>query len=93
MQVSSQLFSSDNTQFGLWTARIFPVCSSLSESVRMSLNMLHSVQHKSAFKLHGFKLLSVEEMLSCKDVEDMLKFRDQIYDEICLQRQKEKSDL
>uniref|UniRef100_A0A8B9UHR4 Fucose-1-phosphate guanylyltransferase n=1 Tax=Anas zonorhyncha TaxID=75864 RepID=A0A8B9UHR4_9AVES len=85
VQVSSQLFSSDNTQFGLWTARIFPVCSSLSESVRMSLNMLHSVQHKSAFKLHGFKLLSVEEMLSCKDVEDMLKFRDQIYDEICLQ--------
>lgn len=93
VQVSSQLFSSDNTQFGLWTARIFPVCSSLSESVRMSLNMLHSVQHKSAFKLHGFMLLSVEEMLSCKDVEDMLKFRDQIYDEICLQRQKEKSDL
>ncbi|XP_032048102.1 fucose-1-phosphate guanylyltransferase [Aythya fuligula] len=93
VQVSNQLFSSDNTQFGLWTARIFPVCSSLSESVRMSLNMLHSVQHKSAFKLHGFKLLSVEEMLSCKDVEDMLKFRNQIYDEICLQRQKEKSDL
>ncbi|KAI6064261.1 Fucose-1-phosphate guanylyltransferase [Aix galericulata] len=89
VQVSDQLFSSDNTQFGLWTARIFPVCSSLSESVRMSLNMLHSVQHKSAFKLHGFKLLSVEEMLSCKDVEDMLKFRNQICDEICLQRQKE----
>ncbi|XP_035420372.1 fucose-1-phosphate guanylyltransferase isoform X2 [Cygnus atratus] len=93
VQVSNQLFSSDNTQFGLWTARIFPVCSSLSESVRMSLNMLNSVQHKSAFKLHGFKLLSVEEMLSYKDVEDMLKFRNQIYDEICLQRQKEKSDL
>ncbi|NXK53461.1 FPGT guanylyltransferase, partial [Chauna torquata] len=93
VQVSNQLFSGDNTQFGLWTARIFPVCSSLSESVSMSLNMLNSVQHMSAFKLNGFKLLSLEEVLIYKDVEDMLKFRNEIYDEICLQRQKERSDL
>ncbi|XP_075566939.1 fucose-1-phosphate guanylyltransferase [Pelecanus crispus] len=91
VKVSDQLFS--NTHLGLWTARIFPVCSTLSESVKMSLKMLHSVQHMSAFKLNGFKLLSVEEMLTYKDVEDMLKFRKQIYDKICLQRQKEKSDL
>ncbi|NXQ85100.1 FPGT guanylyltransferase, partial [Nyctibius grandis] len=91
VKVSEQLFSSENTQLGLWTARIFPVCSTLSESVRMSLKMLNSVQHMSAFKLNGFKLLSVEEMLTYKDVEDMLKFRNQIYDEIHLQRQKEKS--
>ncbi|NXO65248.1 FPGT guanylyltransferase, partial [Phainopepla nitens] len=92
IEASDQLFSSEDTRLGLWTARIFPVCSTLSESVRMSLNMLSSVQHKSAFKLSGFQLLSVEEMLTYKDVEDMLKFRKQIYDEICLQRQKEKSD-
>ncbi|NXG64055.1 FPGT guanylyltransferase, partial [Hemiprocne comata] len=93
VKVSDQLFSSENTRWGLWTARIFPVCSSLSESVRMALKMLSSVQHMSAFKLNGLKLLSVEEMLSYKDVEDMLKFRKQIYDEICLQRRKEKCDL
>ncbi|NXC45274.1 FPGT guanylyltransferase, partial [Penelope pileata] len=93
VQVSNQLFSGDNSRFGLWTARIFPVCSSLSESVRMSLNMLNAVQHMSAFKLSGFKLLSVEEMLAHKDVEDMLNFRNQIHDEICLQRHKDKSDL
>ncbi|NXO28882.1 FPGT guanylyltransferase, partial [Cisticola juncidis] len=91
IEASEQLFSSKDTRLGLWTARIFPVCSTLSESVRMSLNMLNSVQHKSAFTLSGFQLLSVEEMLTYKDVEDMLKFRKQIYDEICLQRQKEKS--
>ncbi|NXP17147.1 FPGT guanylyltransferase, partial [Scytalopus superciliaris] len=91
IKVSDQLFSSGNTCLGLWTVRIFPVCSTLSESVRMSLKMLNSVQHMSAFKLSGFQLLSVEEMLTYKDVEDMLKFRKQIYDEICLQRQKEKS--
>uniref|UniRef100_A0A8C3NAA9 GDP-fucose pyrophosphorylase domain-containing protein n=1 Tax=Geospiza parvula TaxID=87175 RepID=A0A8C3NAA9_GEOPR len=90
LEASDQLFSSEDTHLGLWTARIFPVCSTLSESVRMSLNMLNSVQHKSAFKLSGFQLLSVEEMLTYKDVEDMLKFRKQIYGEICLQ--KEKSD-
>uniref|UniRef100_U3JEG4 Fucose-1-phosphate guanylyltransferase n=1 Tax=Ficedula albicollis TaxID=59894 RepID=U3JEG4_FICAL len=92
IEASDQLFSSEDTHLGLWTARIFPVCSTLSESVRMSLSMLNAVQHKSPFKLSGFRLLSVEEMLSYKDVEDMLKFRKQIYDEICLQRQKEKSD-
>ncbi|NWS56717.1 FPGT guanylyltransferase, partial [Chunga burmeisteri] len=93
VKVSDQLFCSENTRLGLWTARIFPVCSTLSESVRISLKMLNSVQHMSAFKLNGFKLLSVAEMLTYKDVEDMLKFRKQIYDEISLQRQKEKSDL
>ncbi|XP_064285322.1 fucose-1-phosphate guanylyltransferase [Passer domesticus] len=92
LEASDQLFSSEDTRLGLWTARIFPVCSTLSESVRMSLNMLNSVHHKSAFKLNGFQLLSVEEMLTYKDVEDMLKFRKQIYDEICLERQKERSD-
>ncbi|NXP47397.1 FPGT guanylyltransferase, partial [Heliornis fulica] len=91
--VSDELFSSESTRLGLWTARIFPVCSTLSESVSVSLKMLDSVQHMAAFKLNGFKLLSVEEMLTYKDVEDMLKFRKQIYDEICLQRPKEKSDL
>ncbi|NXA60334.1 FPGT guanylyltransferase, partial [Mohoua ochrocephala] len=93
VEASDQLFSGEDTRLGLWTARIFPVCSTLSESVRTSLNMLSSVQHMSAFKLSGFQLLSVEEMLTYKDVEDMLKFRKQIYDEICLQRQKEKSDF
>ncbi|NXD10306.1 FPGT guanylyltransferase, partial [Nothocercus nigrocapillus] len=93
LQVSNQLFSSDNTNLGLWTAKIFPVCSTSSESVRMSLKLLNSVQHRLTFKLSGFKLVSIAEMLSHKDVEDMLKFRKQIYEEICLQRQKEKSDL
>ncbi|NXD38880.1 FPGT guanylyltransferase, partial [Copsychus sechellarum] len=91
IEASDQLFSGGDTRLGLWTARIFPVCSTLSESVRMSLSMLNSVQHKSAFKLSGFQLLSVEEMLTYKDVEDMLRFRREIYDEICLQKQKEKS--
>ncbi|NXI47375.1 FPGT guanylyltransferase, partial [Galbula dea] len=82
VKVSDQLFSGENTCLGLWTARIFPVCPTLSESATTSLKMLNSVQHTSPFELNGFKLLSVEEMLTCKDVGDMLKFRKQLYDEI-----------
>ncbi|NXM71747.1 FPGT guanylyltransferase, partial [Serilophus lunatus] len=91
VEASEQLFSSEHTRWGLWTARIFPVCATPSESVRVALKMLDSVQHMSPCKLRGFQLLSVEEVLTYKDVEDMLKFRRQIYDEICLQRQKDKS--
>ncbi|XP_010183975.1 PREDICTED: fucose-1-phosphate guanylyltransferase, partial [Mesitornis unicolor] len=93
VNVSEQLFSSGNTCLGLWTARIFPVCSTLDESVTMSLKMLNSVQHMTALKLDSFQLLSVEEMLAHKDVGDMLKFREQVYDEIRLRRPREKSGL
>ncbi|XP_042320256.1 fucose-1-phosphate guanylyltransferase, partial [Sceloporus undulatus] len=93
LSVSGELFSGDKTHLSLWTVRIFPVCSTLSDSVKVSLGILNSVQNKSPFKLNGFKLLSVEEMLQYKDVEDMLKFRQQLYEEISLQKQKEKSDL
>ncbi|NWU68897.1 FPGT guanylyltransferase, partial [Pterocles burchelli] len=92
-ELSDQLFSGENTCLGLWTARIFPLCFTLSESVRISLKMLNSVQCTSPLQLDGFKLFSVEEMLACKDVEDMLKFRKEIYDEILLRRPKEEPDL
>lgn len=93
VEVSEQLFSSESTGLGLWTARLFPVCSTLGESVSVSLQMVRSVQHMSPLTLHGFRCLSVQEMLSCKEVGDMMKFRKQIHDEIHLRRRKEKSDL
>ncbi|KAF7254554.1 Fucose-1-phosphate guanylyltransferase [Varanus komodoensis] len=91
LRVSDKLFSGD--KMGLWTVRIFPVCSVLSDSVELSLGILYSVQNKSPFTLNCFKLLSVEEMLCSKDVENMLKFRQQLYEEINLHKLREKSDL
>ncbi|XP_063154200.1 fucose-1-phosphate guanylyltransferase [Candoia aspera] len=91
LRISDELFSGDKTCLSLWTVRIFAVCSHLSDSVKVSLGILNSVQSKSPFKLDGFKLLSIEEMLCHKDVEDMLKFRRQLYEEINLQKLKEKS--
>ncbi|NWQ83416.1 FPGT guanylyltransferase, partial [Columbina picui] len=91
--LSAQRFSGSTSRMGLWTARIFPLCSTRSESARVALQMLDSAQHASALALSGFELLSVEEMLAHKDVGDMLEFRKQIYDEICLQRSNEKPGL
>ncbi|XP_007426558.1 fucose-1-phosphate guanylyltransferase [Python bivittatus] len=91
LRISDELFSGNKSCLSLWTVRIFPVCPHLSDSVKVSLGILNSIKNKSPFKLDGFKLLSIEEMLCYKDVEDMLKFRQQLYEEINLQKLKEKS--
>ncbi|XP_039080131.1 fucose-1-phosphate guanylyltransferase isoform X1 [Hyaena hyaena] len=86
LKVTEELFSGNKTCLSLWNARIFPVCSSLSDSVTTSLKMLNAVQNKSAFSLNNYELLSIEEMLVYKDVEDMITYREQIFLEITLNR-------
>uniref|UniRef100_A0A8C8ZU92 Fucose-1-phosphate guanylyltransferase n=1 Tax=Prolemur simus TaxID=1328070 RepID=A0A8C8ZU92_PROSS len=84
LEVTEELFSGNKTCLSLWTARIFPVCSSLSDSVTTSVRMLNAVQNKSAFSLKSYKLLSIEEMLIYKDIEDMIAYREQIFLEVKL---------
>ncbi|XP_037682841.1 fucose-1-phosphate guanylyltransferase isoform X1 [Choloepus didactylus] len=91
LKVTEELFSGKKTYLSLWTARIFPVCCSLSDSVTTSLKMLHAVKNKSSFSLNNYQLLSIEEMLIYKDVEDMITYREQIFLEISLN--KKQSDL
>ncbi|XP_068822847.1 fucose-1-phosphate guanylyltransferase isoform X2 [Capricornis sumatraensis] len=86
LKVTEELFSGNKTCLSLWNARIFPVCSSLSDSVTTSLKMLNAVQSKSTFSLNNYKLLSIEEMLFYKDIEDMITYREQIFLEITLNR-------
>ncbi|XP_042808136.1 fucose-1-phosphate guanylyltransferase isoform X1 [Panthera leo] len=86
LKVTEELFSGNKTCLSLWNARIFPACSSLSDSVTTSLKMLNAVRNKSAFSLNKYKLLSIEEMLIYKDVEDMITYREQIFLEITLNR-------
>ncbi|XP_004603403.2 fucose-1-phosphate guanylyltransferase [Sorex araneus] len=86
LRVTEELFSGNKTCLSLWTARIFPVCSSLSDSVTVSLKMLNAIKNKSTFSLNNYKLLSIEEMLVSKDVEDMIAYREQIYLEITSNR-------
>ncbi|XP_028610129.1 fucose-1-phosphate guanylyltransferase [Grammomys surdaster] len=82
LKATEKLFSGNKMNLSLWTARIFPVCSSLSESVTASLGMINAVRSHSAFSLNNFKLLSIQEMLVYKDVQDMLAYREQIFLEI-----------
>ncbi|XP_021051554.1 fucose-1-phosphate guanylyltransferase isoform X1 [Mus pahari] len=91
LKATEKLFSGNKMDLSLWTARIFPVCSSLSESVTASLGMLSAVRNHSPFNLSNFKLLSIQEMLVYKDVQDMLAYREQIFLEISLN--KKQSDL
>ena len=91
LKVTEELFSGNKSCLSLWNARIFPVCSSLSDSVTTSLKMLNAVQNKSTFSLNNYKLLSIEEMLFYKDVEDMITYREQISLEITMNRKQ--SDL
>ncbi|KAM8790004.1 fucose-1-phosphate guanylyltransferase isoform 2-T2 [Rhynchonycteris naso] len=86
LKVTEELFSGNKSCLSLWSARIFPVCCSLSDSVTTSIKMLNAVQNRSAFSLNNYKLLSIEEMLIYKDVEDMLTYREQIFLEITLNR-------
>ncbi|XP_004679182.1 PREDICTED: fucose-1-phosphate guanylyltransferase [Condylura cristata] len=86
LKVTEELFSGNKTCLSLWTARIFPVCSSLSDSVTTSLKMLNAVKNKSPFSLNNYKLLSIEEMLVYKDVEDMITYREQIFLEITVNK-------
>lgn len=91
LKVTEELFSGNKTCLSLWTARIFPVCCSLTGSVTASLKMLNAIKTKSTFNLNSYKLVSIEEMLVCKDVEDMITYREQIFVEISLN--KKQSDL
>ncbi|XP_006831099.1 PREDICTED: fucose-1-phosphate guanylyltransferase [Chrysochloris asiatica] len=84
LSLTEELFSGNKTCLSLWTARIFPVCSTLRDSVTTSLKMLNAVKNKSAFNLNSYQLLSIEEMLGYKDVEDMLAYRKHIFLEISL---------
>ncbi|XP_036612535.1 fucose-1-phosphate guanylyltransferase [Trichosurus vulpecula] len=82
---TEDLFSGSQTSLSLWTARIFPVCPSLSESVMASLRLLGAVRNASPLCLTSHELLSVEEMLFYKDVEAMMRWRAHIVQEIHLQ--------
>ncbi|XP_053549324.1 fucose-1-phosphate guanylyltransferase [Bombina bombina] len=86
LNVSQALFSGDQKSLSLWKARIFPGCSTLQESVKLASEMLNAQLSNSFLKFGHLKMLSIEEMLSYKDVKEMLRFRQHLYEEIMTQR-------
>lgn len=77
------VYFSDASSCSLWTARLFPVCPDPRSSFSLSLRMLHSALSRSPLTLDkDTKLMSMEEALRCKNLEEMLKFREGLYSEI-----------
>ncbi|XP_063795155.1 fucose-1-phosphate guanylyltransferase [Pseudophryne corroboree] len=87
IKVSEDLFSGNHKSLSLWSARIFPGYATLQESVVTSVKMLNAVHSKSYVDLEGVKLLSIQEMLLHKNVQEMLNFRHLLYKEILTRRQ------
>lgn len=76
-------FSGDASSCSLWKASLFPVCSDPQSSFSMSLEMLQAVLGGSSFTLpKDTKLMSMQEALQCKNLDEMLKFRRGLYEDI-----------
>ncbi|XP_064186750.1 fucose-1-phosphate guanylyltransferase [Anguilla rostrata] len=77
-------FTDVSSSLSLWNARLFPLCSDQRSSFTISLEMMSSVYNTSSFKCpKDLKFLSLQEILQCKNLEEMLKFRNKLFDDIC----------
>ncbi|XP_041064724.1 fucose-1-phosphate guanylyltransferase isoform X2 [Carcharodon carcharias] len=89
LKISEHLFSgSGRIRPSLWNARIFPAPHVRAEdSVAVVLEMFEALRGKSVLQLaDDVQLLSIEEILQCKEVMSMLSFREQLTEEISQRR-------
>ncbi|TNN69221.1 Fucose-1-phosphate guanylyltransferase [Liparis tanakae] len=76
-------FSGEASRCSLWNACLFPVCPDQQSSFCLSLEMLQAALGGPALSLPtGTKLMSMQESLKCKNLEEMLKFRRGLYEDI-----------
>ncbi|XP_037325695.2 fucose-1-phosphate guanylyltransferase [Pungitius pungitius] len=76
-------FSGDAPACSLWNACLFPLCSDQQSSFSLSLEMLQAALSGSAFTVpKGTALVSMRECLMWKNLEEMLKFRGGLYEDI-----------
>ncbi|XP_026160692.1 fucose-1-phosphate guanylyltransferase [Mastacembelus armatus] len=82
-------FSGDMSSCSLWNACLFPVCADQQSSFSMSLKLLQAAMDGSTFTLpRDTKLMSMQECLQLKNLQETLKFRMALYDNITQQRLK-----
>ncbi|XP_024114555.1 fucose-1-phosphate guanylyltransferase [Oryzias melastigma] len=76
-------FSGDPSSCSLWNARLFPLCSDQQSSFSTSLEMLQALLRRSGSPLPvKTRLLSMQECLQLKSLQEMLTFRKELQDEI-----------
>ncbi|KAK5870149.1 hypothetical protein PBY51_024806 [Eleginops maclovinus] len=76
-------FSGDASSCSLWSACLFPLCSDQQSSFSLTLEMLQAALSGSTFTLpKDTKLMSMQEALQCKHLEQMMEFRTGLYEDI-----------
>ncbi|CAN9500506.1 unnamed protein product [Ophioblennius macclurei] len=87
MEKETLRFSADASSCSLWNACLFPISSDQRSSFLLSVKMLQAVLSGSTSPLpNGTQLLSMEECLQLKNLEEMLKLRKRLYDDITQRR-------
>lgn len=84
---SSELSFSDDDVCSLWTAKIFPAASSMTESFHKTYSMFFGESASNSVELekngvNRRQLFSIQEVVEYKDVRKMLSYRDDLYEEI-----------
>ncbi|KAJ8277087.1 hypothetical protein GJAV_G00071340 [Gymnothorax javanicus] len=83
LSVESLQFTGDRSSLSLWNARILPLCSEQRSSFTVSLEMMSALYSNSSFRrAKDLRFLSLQETLQCKNLEEMLKFRNKLFEDI-----------
>jgi fucose-1-phosphate guanylyltransferase len=73
-----------NNKLSLWTAPIYPLEDTMSESFRLSLQIVESIrtENSTIVDLNDFHLVSISDILKIKDYKTMLDIRKKLYETI-----------
>lgn len=73
----------DNRPASLWTSRLHPVTDSMTESLKLAMQIHTAVTKRTKSDiLKERKLVSMDDLLHSKEVKDMLKYRNDLYHDI-----------
>ncbi|XP_068447437.1 serine/threonine-protein kinase TNNI3K isoform X1 [Clinocottus analis] len=83
LETEALRFSGDASGCSLWSACLFPACRDQQSSFSLSLEMLQAALSGTTLTLpKDTPLMSMQESLKCKNLEEMLKFRKGLYEDI-----------
>ncbi|XP_041485711.1 fucose-1-phosphate guanylyltransferase-like [Lytechinus variegatus] len=78
---SLQAIFPGNTALSIWNAKLFPPKETMEQSFQTTMQFLEEVHsaNPDPHSLVGEGCLSMADVLKCKDIEAMLKYRKQLY--------------
>ncbi|KFM76164.1 Fucose-1-phosphate guanylyltransferase, partial [Stegodyphus mimosarum] len=86
------IFSSDCSKPALWNAKLFPLCKTADEAFKKTLEIIVRIKEEEMFNLcfmpddKVLKWVSMSDVLSLKDTENVLKYQKELYEKIMLKK-------